>query len=394
MPEIWKLFRRVDGATRGRRATGRISILDRVFLHVGLEKTGTTTLQVTMALNRRLLERYGYFFPTTLEGSPSNHIGLALCAANPEAATDLRQYAGLTSGAAYAAFLQRYPRQIAEALTQSGCHSAILSNEHCSSRLFTIAEIAKLRDIITPLARECRAIIYLRRQDELVASHYSNSVKAGATHEFYYPNGIQWLDYLRVLDMWAQVFGKENLTIRIFEPEQLRDGDLVADFFSTIGFAHYSQLVRPENQNRSLDIHTVEFLRRLNAHLPTCSDIGISRDRGSINEALAAITTRERLRPSAEAATTFLDQFAVSNAEVARRFLNRENGVLFTSTPLCNEPRLPSLDVDQAVAISAALWQWQAARLRAPKHADTTGLRREARPMLDPKFYRNKRGRF
>jgi len=129
----------------------------------------------------------------------------------------------------------------------------------------------------------------------------------------------------------------------------------------------------------------------LNAHLPTCSDIGISRDRGSINEALAAITTRERLRPSAEAATTFLDQFAVSNAEVARRFLNRENGVLFTSTP---EPRLPSLDVDQAVAISAALWQWQAARLRAPKHADTTGLRREARPMLDPKFYRNKRGRF
>src|SRR6516162_1600089 len=120
MPEIWKLFRRVDGATRGRRATGRISILDRVFLHVGLEKTGTTTLQVMMALNRRLLKSHGYFFPTTLEGSTSNHIGLALCAANPEAATDLRQYAGLTSGTAYASFLRRYPRQIAQELAQSG----------------------------------------------------------------------------------------------------------------------------------------------------------------------------------------------------------------------------------------------------------------------------------
>jgi hypothetical protein len=347
-----------------------------------------------MALNRRLLERHGYFFPTTLEGSASNHIGLALYAANPEAATDLRQYAGLTSGAAYADFQQRYPRQIAQALTQSGCHSAILSNEHCSSRLYTIAEITKLHEIISPLARECRAIIYLRRQDELVASHYSNSVKAGATYEFYYPRAIQWLDYLHVVDMWAQVFGKENLTIRVFEPQQLKDGDLVADFFSAIGFAHYSELVRPEDQNRSLNIHTVEFLRRLNAHLPAGSDIGTNRDRVSLNEALAAITTRERLRPSAEAATAFLDQFAASNAEVARRFLNREDGVLFTSTPLRNEPRLPRLDVDQAVAISAALWQWQAARLRALQHTDTTRLRREARPMLDPKFYRNRRGRF
>jgi hypothetical protein len=221
MPEVRKFFRRTDQTSRGCHAADRNSILNRVFLHVGLEKTGTTTLQVMMALNRRLLKSHGYFFPTTLEGSTSNHIGLALCAANPEAATDLRQYAGLTSGTAYASFLRRYPRQIAQELAQSGCHTAILSNEHCTSRLYTTAEIVKLYRMIAPLARECRAIIYLRRRDELVASHYSNSVKAGATHEFYYPKGIQWLDYLRVLDMWAQVFGEENLTIRIFEPQQL-----------------------------------------------------------------------------------------------------------------------------------------------------------------------------
>jgi hypothetical protein len=96
MPEIRKFFRRTDETTLGCHGADRISILDRVFLHVGLEKTGATKLQVTMAPNRRLLKTHGYFFPTTLEGSASNHIGLALCAANPEAATDLRQYAGLT----------------------------------------------------------------------------------------------------------------------------------------------------------------------------------------------------------------------------------------------------------------------------------------------------------
>jgi hypothetical protein len=40
--------------------------------------------------------------------------------------------------------------------------------------------------------------------------------------------------------------------------------------------------------------------------------------------------------------------------------------MLFTSGPLDIQPaRLPTLDVDQAMAISVALWQWQEARLQA-----------------------------
>jgi hypothetical protein len=96
MPEIRKFFRRTDETTLGYHGADRISILDRVFLHVGLEKTGATKLQVTMALIDDYLKPTVISFQRPLEGSASNHIGLALCAANPEAATDLRQYAGLT----------------------------------------------------------------------------------------------------------------------------------------------------------------------------------------------------------------------------------------------------------------------------------------------------------
>jgi hypothetical protein len=69
-----------------------------------------------------------------LEGSASNHIGLALCAANPEAATDLRQYAGLTRRG-LCLISAEVSKQIAQELAQSGCHTAILSNEHRTSRL-------------------------------------------------------------------------------------------------------------------------------------------------------------------------------------------------------------------------------------------------------------------
>jgi hypothetical protein len=366
MPNFRRLRRWTGPITRPSLRRCRWRPLERIFLHVGVEKTGTTTLQVAMAINRPLLHQCGYAIPMGPAGSPSYHIGLALCAANPDAIPELRQVARLTSDAAYSAFLENYPMQIARELTQSECHTAILSNEHCSSRLSTVAEIVKLYEIFSRLAHERRIIIYLRRQDELASSHYSTSVRAGSTSEFNFPSEVHWLDYLHLLEMWAQVFGKENLVIRIFEPQQLKDGDLLADFFSVVGFMRQDELLRPEDQNRSFDVYTVEFLRRFNAQLPTCVEAGLDRARGDIDEALAAITTRECLRPGADAATAFLNRFAASNAEVARRFLNREDGTLFTNAPTDDQPaRLPSLDVDKAMAISVALWRWQEARMRA-----------------------------
>jgi hypothetical protein len=376
------------------RRRDRAPFLERIFLHVGLEKTGTTTLQAAMAVNRQLLRRYGYVFPEGLSSFPSYHIGLALWAANPDAVSELRHAAGLTSREAYDAFLQSYPSQIARELARSGGHTAILSNEHCSSRLATIAEISKIHQIIAPLARRCRVIIYLRRQDELAASHYSTAVRSGATYEFNFPKEIIWFDYLKLLEMWAQVFGKENLSVRVFEPQQLKDRDLLADFFSTIGFTRYDELRRPRDQNRSFDRYVLEFLRRFNAHLSICAESGADCDRRRVEEALAAITTRECLRPNAEAATAFLSQFAASNAEVARRFLNRKDGVLFAGAPLDDQPaRLPTLDVDQAVAIAVALWQWQEAKLRATLRNDRSVSRRSALTPLIPLIFRNRCGR-
>jgi len=186
----------------------RAPLLERIFLHIGVEKTGTTTLQVTMATNRRLLRRFGYAVPAAPKGFPSCHFGLALCAAHPDAVPELRQAARLASGKAYEAFIESYPEKISRELVTSGCHTGILSNEHCSSRLTNTTEIQKIHQILTRLGRECRVKIYLRRQDELVASHYSTEVRSGGTREFDFNHAVPWLNYLHLLEMWTQVFGK------------------------------------------------------------------------------------------------------------------------------------------------------------------------------------------
>jgi len=68
---------------------------------------------------------------------------------------------------------------------------------------------------------------------------------------------------------------------------------------------------RPADQNLSLDVHTLEFLRRFNAHLPVFTDNAIDPDRGDIAEALAGISSAEHLKPSRQAAAAFMNQFAI-----------------------------------------------------------------------------------
>ena len=117
--------------------------------------------------------------------------------------------------------------------------------------------------------------------------------------------------------------------------------------------------------NMSLDVHALEFMRRFNAHVPLLAGEQINPSRGPIVLAIADISNGDRLVPSAEAAAAFLDKYAASNAAVARKYLNRENGVLFTEPPPHNRPeRLPSLDIDKAIEIAAKLWQWQETRFQ------------------------------
>ena len=151
-------------------------------------------------------------------------------------------------------------------------------------------------------------------------------------------------------------------------------GDLFADLFSVIGFDEYDQMQRPADQNRSLDVHTLEFLRRFNAHVPVFSDSAVNQDRGDIAEALAGISTSEHLKPRREAATAFMKQFALSNAEVARKYLHRPVGALFTSEPPGDQgAHAPSLNVAKTIEIAAALWRWQQARIRQLQLKDDGG---------------------
>src|ERR1051325_5410046 len=167
-------------------------MLERLCLHIGVAKTGTKTLQLAMALNGDLLRQHGFVYPA-LPGH--HHIGLALYAANESTSARLRARIGLADGDRMAEFVGEFPSRLAAAVTSADIHTAILSNEHCSSELSTVEAISRLHALLSPLAREIRVIVYLRRQDDLAISLYSASVQAGPTNEFQFSDGHFWFNY-------------------------------------------------------------------------------------------------------------------------------------------------------------------------------------------------------
>lgn len=163
----------------------RDAALKSCILHIGTEKTGTTTLQDFLGLNRERLLAKGFFVPTSLHGFPgADHRFLTTCSLDIAEFTDEQRVA-----------LQirrredviNYRHTILNALSQEIQQAAagrrdttlILSNELCHSRLTKVGDILFLRDFLKNFVEDFTVVVYIRPQHEVALSLYDTALKVG-----------------------------------------------------------------------------------------------------------------------------------------------------------------------------------------------------------------------
>jgi hypothetical protein len=215
-----------------------------VYLHIGLHKTGTSSLQSFIASNRAAFEAGGYAIPTAgwLDGAHHN-IPLEILRRpkyNPE--------------------LGGLEQALPQIDTQP---NALLSSEE-----FEFLELAGVRRLREGLGdRQAKVIVYLRRQDALIASTYAQQIKMGArlgsfpdyvTASLYHPR----FDLLQLLMRWSHVFGRDSLRAAVICDET--SGDRLFDDFMAKLDAPGLGVTRPDKLfNPSPSWAEVELLRRL-----------------------------------------------------------------------------------------------------------------------------------
>jgi hypothetical protein len=340
-----------------------------LFLHIGTEKTGTTSIQKFFRWNREALEQNGVLYPVS--PGNQNHMGLAVSAQDVSKRGPMRKSQGVTSTEEAEAFRAKLVNSLTEEIANGAHKTVVMSGEHMSSRLLEDEEVLWLKNLLTPFFEKITVVCYIRRQDDYLLSTYSTAVKSGFTQPLRIPSertiSVRY-DHWEMLSRWARIFGRENIVCRKFERAALAGGDVVEDFMAIAGIPPRDAYERPPEVNQSLDAELLEYLRLFNTHVPRFVKRAVNPDRDNIVLLLNAISKGPLITLPGDELAKFMALFRESNAKVAMEYFGGvrtdSDDPLFERHTDKRERTGPvTLTPERAVEISTVLWLEKQAQL-------------------------------
>ena len=348
----------------------------KAILHIGVSKTGSTTIQHFLASNRKELKHRNIYIPVPDRVKSHNTLVLASYLPYMLESTSVFSYIGHQ---VYNSFVEEYfPYLNKEERTLTHCEQCQLWGKICCEvetncskddivifsaellSLFHEDEVEKVRKLMISLFDDVTIVVYLRRQPEYIVSGYNTSIDwhgAPCTIKEQIPPA-----YDEIVKLWT-IFGKDKIKIRLFDTKEFHDNDLLSDFAITCGF-DITGLKREKNQNETtMDSAELEFLRLFNSHVPRLLDPWtVNPDFYPLRQVLlSSQENREKskaYRMSRSEAQSILEQCRDGNDWVAREYLGREK--LFSEDVSMYPETVDSphgLTLEKCVEISAHLWK-------------------------------------
>jgi hypothetical protein len=247
-----------------------------VFIHVGLPKAASTTIQYFLSSNVDTLARAGIQYPklaidrkSSYGTNPGTHNCLAV---------ELRRGA---PGPAWT----RLRDLLAE---DAGRSRFVLSSEALSSAEPSVVRAALPQDC------EAQIIFYVRDSHSTIVSRYAQLTKTGANvHDFdaFFQERFStgYLDWAAGVSKWAAVFGADKIHVRFLDKKHLVGGDVRKDVLSVLGQGEspaLGELTFTPDRNVTPGWKVIEIVRSLNASL--WAKMSASLDKATLNELQSA----------------------------------------------------------------------------------------------------------
>lgn len=301
-------------------------------VHIGTEKTGSTSIQSAMEDHASLLEQQKLYLVRKC-GYPNNmllpkslvisgtHVKSSSTAVTPDDRFDPEK------------ILTDTKKEIEQARAL-GYRTLIISSELFHSKFTDIGHIESLREFLKNCGiTEIKIIVYLRPQIDLAVSRYSTAMRTGHTVNRGLPTatpGHHYFDYQSMLEKWATTFGRSAVVPRIFDKTELFGGCVVKDFISKVSPPLINQIT-PEKaaKNKELSLNEHQILSSVNSTLKKLN-IDENQERILRRKLIAQLdivspeysNQKINLPPHAEA-TNFQNTFEKSNNKIARSWFQR-----------------------------------------------------------------------
>lgn len=296
----------------------------KLILHIGTEKTGTTTLQAFLEVNREALARQGFVYLKT--PGLSNSRKLVMCCMDDDQVDEEIELAGIIDPDVRERWRKDFLRDLKEECsTLNPGQTAIISSEHFHSRLTTESGIERLHRLLSDMGFMPQIVVYLRRQDELAASLYNTLIRNGYSQSKIFPettNLDPYFNYESLLNKWSSVFGKENLFPFIYKKNCIYHGGIVSNFSSFVKI-DITEMTVLLNQNVRMSACALEVLRTFNCLVPLEQSSRFINDvRGRLYQGLSNAFPGEARLPVYNEAVSFYRMFDTSNQVVSKEWFD------------------------------------------------------------------------
>lgn len=222
-----------------------------LFIHAGMNKTGSSSIQATLNGRRFGTTRY-------LDWRSPNHSGLfALLFHEPVEAYHSFKLKGFSREALLAQRREAFEQLDAE-LASGETGRLIFSGEsvsaHYPDAVFRMADHLATRGV------DVRILAYVRPPVSFMQSAFQQRVRSGGMKTLR-PKGL-WPAYRARFEKLDQAFGRERVTLKPFLRDRLTGGDVVLDLLAELGVTLDPAEIVRTNESASLESIAMIFAQR------------------------------------------------------------------------------------------------------------------------------------
>jgi hypothetical protein len=293
-------------------------------LHIGTEKTATTTLQDWLYDNQAELSKVGIYLSDNLNKT-NNRLVPAYFQGHLD---DWAKRNGISSEVEKTQYFEGFIERLKiEIQTAKKTHNYfVITSEHLHSRVRKKDEIEQLYIFLSSMFDEVEVVCYFRDQFDVAVSLYSTALRKNRTAsvESYVEtvsSDNYYYNYLKIADNWAGVFGKTNCNFRIYDRSKFIGNDIRLDFLSVIDGGVDAAKLNMDRvvSNESLSLLQGAAFRAINRNIPYWRNdkLGMNKDNSHAK------------RMASNAKSLKLGKITSTKSELIRKDFSETNALFF-----------------------------------------------------------------
>jgi hypothetical protein len=302
-------------------AIARIAIMQKLIIHIGAGKCGSSAIQAYLGANAAALRAQGVLIPgldlTTNARISGQQINFFVNLLDAPQLANLPHLPQQPIRSDAALIVRRRLGILKEEMVKSNLHTLIISAEnlsglHAYSRLFS-EEKAHF---------EVHIVAYIRRQDEYLSSSWGQwYVKAYKNIDEYLSARVPFDgDWHATLAPWLRDFGRDRVHVRVFDRRSMHNGDVVDDFLRVTGLPDGEGYKKIGVINESNDERLISLAHHVQDEFTSIHDMSFY---DVMNGILGKEHRGKKSRPyifDLEVRSRIMNTFSESNENVKRIF--------------------------------------------------------------------------